>query len=226
MHRLKLLQDSSVLRKVWMAVTGALLFGFVLTHMLGNLKAFQGREAFDGYALFLRELGYPVFPESGVLWILRLALLAAVSVHIFAAYKLWKQSRSARSHGYGKSHSQVVSYASRTMRWGGIIILAFVIFHLLHMTTGTAHPDFEYGSVYNNLVIGFQSVPVVAFYLLAVGALSFHLYHGIWSVFTTLGVENRRIDRLRRPLAAVIAWGMFLGYAIVPLAVLTRFLEL
>jgi succinate dehydrogenase / fumarate reductase cytochrome b subunit len=111
------------------------------------------------------------------------------------------------------------------MRWGGVIILAFVVYHLLHLTTGTVHPDFEAGSVYDNLVIGFRSVPVTAAYLVAVGALGFHLYHGIWSAFATAGVENPRIERVRRPLAAVLALGIFLGFAIVPLAVLAGVLR-
>jgi len=226
MRRLTHLHDSSVGRKVWMALTGVLLFGFVFAHMLGNLKAFQGREALDGYAEFLRALGYPVLPEYGILWIARIGLLAVVLVHIAAAFRLWQQSRSARSQPYRKLESQVFSYASRTMRWGGVIILVFVVYHLLHMTTGTAHPDFEYGSVYDNLVIGFQSLPVVGIYLVATAALSLHLYHGIWSAFATFGVENPLIERIRRPLAAVIAWGMFIGYAVVPLAVLTRFIDL
>jgi len=209
-----------------MALSGVLLFGFVFAHMLGNLKAFQGREALDGYAEFLRSIGYPVLPEYGLLWIARIGLLAVVAVHIVAAFRLWQQSRSARRQPYRKVESQVFSYASRTMRWGGVIILVFVIYHLLHMTTGSVHPDFEYGSVYDNLVIGFQSAYVVGFYLVATGALSMHLYHGIWSAFASVGVENPRIERLRRPLAAAIAWGMFIGYAVVPLAVLTGFIEL
>jgi succinate dehydrogenase / fumarate reductase cytochrome b subunit len=208
-----------------MAASGAVLFAYVLLHMLGNLKTFQGREAFDGYAHFLREVGTPLVPHSGLLWGVRLALLAAVTVHVVAAYQLWRQSRSARDVGYTKLHPQTFSYASRTMRWGGVIILAFVVYHLLHLTTGTVHPDFEAGSVYDNLVIGFRSVPVTAAYLVAVGALGFHLYHGIWSAFATAGVENPRIERVRRPLAAVLALGIFLGFAIVPLAVLAGVLR-
>lgn len=220
MRRVTSLYGSSVGKKVTMALSGVVLFGFVLMHMLGNLKAFEGPEAMDSYALFLREAGYPLVPEYGVLWLVRIALLIAVGIHIAAAFQLWRQSRGARTHGYQKAQSQVFSYASRTMRWGGVIIVAFVIYHLLHMTTGSVHPDFEYGSVYENLVIGFQSIPVTGFYLLAVGALSFHLYHGLWSVFATLGNQNARVNRIRRPLAATIAVGMFVGYAVVPLAVL------
>jgi succinate dehydrogenase / fumarate reductase, cytochrome b subunit len=220
------LYGSSVGKKIAMALSGVLLFGFVLLHMLGNLKAFQGREAIDNYSVFLREVGYPIAPEYSVLWLVRIALLGAISLHMLAAFQLWRQSRAARRTGYRKEESQVFSYASRTMRWGGVIIVTFVVYHLLHLTTGTVHPDFEYGSVYDNLVIGFQSIPVVVVYLIAVGALSFHLYHGLWSVFTTLGVQNPGMARLRRPLATVISVAMFVGYAVVPLAILAGILTL
>jgi len=220
------LYGSSVGKKVAMALSGVLLFGFVLGHMVGNLKAFQGREALDGYSAFLREVGYPVAPESSLLWLVRILLLAAVSLHMFAAFQLWQQSRKARVKGYRKEHSQVFSYASRTMRWGGVIVISFVVYHVLHLTTGTVHPEFEHGSVYDNLVIGFQSIPVVLVYLVAVGALSVHLYHGLWSVFTTLGVQNPGVKRFRRPLATAISVAMFVGYAVVPLAVLAGILTL
>lgn len=219
MSRVMTLYRTSVGKKVLMAISGLILFGFIVGHMLGNLKVFQGQEAMDAYALFLREVGYPLVPEYGLLWVVRLFLLAALLVHVQAAVSLWLRSRQARGQGYRKEDSQVFSYASRTMRWGGVIVLAFVVYHLLHLTTGTVHPEFEYGSAYANLVIGFRSPLVVAFYLLAVGALCIHLYHGLWSVFTTLGSQNRRIERVRRPLALGIAWALFIGYAVVPLAV-------
>jgi succinate dehydrogenase / fumarate reductase, cytochrome b subunit len=220
------LYRSSVGKKALMAVSGILLAGFVLAHMLGNLKMFQGPEAMDGYAVFLKELGYPVLPEYGALWITRLALLAAVGIHAVAAFQLWRTSRAARGASYRKEDSQVFSYASRTMRWGGVIILLFVVYHILHFTTGTVHSDFEYASVYRNVVIGFQSVPVSLFYLVAVGSLSLHLYHGIWSVFSTLGVQNPKVTRLRRPLAAGLSILLFVGYAAVPLGVMAGVLTL
>ena len=220
MGRVTILWGSSIGKKAAMAVSGLLLFGFVIAHMLGNLKAFEGPEAMDAYALFLREVGYPLLPEYGALWIVRIGLLAALALHAIPAWQLWRQSRAARDRGYRKEDSQVFSYASRTMRWGGVIILLFVVYHLLHMTTGHAHPDFEYGAVYDNLVAGFQSFPVTGVYLVAVGALSLHLYHGVWSLFGTLGTDNPRVDRIRRPLALVSAVGLFVGYALVPVAIL------
>jgi succinate dehydrogenase / fumarate reductase cytochrome b subunit len=217
---------TSVGKKVLMAVSGILLTGFVLAHMLGNLKMFQGPEAMDGYAVFLKQAGYPLLPEYGLLWIARIALLGAVGVHAVAAFQLWRQSRAARPHGYKKDVPQVFSYASRTMRWGGVIILLFVVFHLMHFTVGSAHPDFVYGAVYQNVVIGFQSVPVALFYLIAVGSLALHLYHGLWSLFSTLGVQNPRIGQIRRPLAAGVSLALFVGYASVPVAVLAGILTL
>ena len=230
MSRVVRLYRSSVGKKSLMAVSGILLVGFVFGHMAGNLKAFEsvgasGVHPLDEYAQFLREVGYPLVPEYGLLWGVRIALLVAVGVHIVAAFQLWRQSRAARSSRYRKSDSQVFSYASRTMRWGGVIVLLFVVYHLLHFTTGDVHPDFEYGSVYQNLVVGFQSVPVALFYIVAVGALSLHLYHGIWSVFSTLGVQNPRVERVRRPLAAGLALILFVGYVSVPIAVLVGYLD-
>lgn len=225
MRRVLSIFQSTVGKKAVMAVSGLILFGFVFAHMAGNLKAFEGQEAFDAYAAFLRELGYPAIPESGVLWVARIVLLLAVAVHILAAVQLWARSRKARGGRYHKSRSQTFSYASRTMRWGGVIVALFVVYHLLHLTTGTVHPDFDHASVYANLVVAFGSVPVVVFYLVAVGALSLHLYHGLWSVFSTLGVQNARIDRIRRPAAALIALVLFVGYAIVPLGVLAGFIS-
>lgn len=226
MRKALTLYRSSIGKKALMAVSGLLLAGFVVAHMLGNLKMFQGAEAMDAYAVFLRELGYPVLPEYGLLWIARLALLGAVGIHAVAAFQLWQQSRKARPTGYRKEDSQVFSYASRTMRWGGVIVLLFVVYHILHFTTGTVHPDFEYGMVYANVVVGFQNPLVAGFYLVAVGALALHLYHGIWSVFATLGVQNPKVERLRRPLAAGIALFLFVGYATVPVGVVAGVLTL
>ena len=205
--------------KILMAITGIALVGFVVGHMAGNLKAFAGAESFNAYAEFLRDVGYPALPHGGLLWIMRIGLLAAVLIHIWAAWKLTSLSRQARPVSYKKVDSQVFSYASRTMRWGGVILLAFIVYHLLHMTTGQVHADFRHGDAYHNLIAGFQSPVVVGAYLLAVAALAFHLHHGIWSMFQTLGANNPRYNHVRRPFAATIAIVSFLGFVIVPLAV-------
>jgi succinate dehydrogenase / fumarate reductase cytochrome b subunit len=210
---------STVGMKILMALTGILLVGFVLAHMFGNLKAFAGAESFNAYAEFLREVGYPAVPHNGILWVTRLALLAAVGIHVWAALSLTRLSQAARAVGYRKVESQVFSYASRTMRWGGIIILAFVIYHLLHMTTGQLHPEFQHGEAYHNLVTGFSNPVVAGAYVVAVAALAFHLHHGVWSMFQTLGASSPRYNHLRRPLAAAIAAVTFLGFASVPISI-------
>ena len=225
MRRLTKLYASTVGKKVLMAASGAILVLFVLAHMAGNLKAFQGAEAFNAYAEGIREVGYPFLPHRGALWIMRIALLGAVAVHIWAALVLWAKSRSARGVGYRKEESLVFSYASRTMRWGGVIILAFVVYHLLHFTTGTVHSDFIPGDAYHNLVVGFQSPLIAGAYIVAMTALAFHLYHGVWSVFQTLGGNHPKYNRFRRPLAGVLTGLIYVGFVIVPLAVLTGWIS-
>jgi len=216
------LWDSTVGKKIMMAVTGVILIGFVIVHMIGNLKVYQGADAFNHYAEGLRTLGEPFFGYGQLLWILRIILLVAVIIHIVAAVQLVLHSRKARAIGYRKYDGDMVfSYASRTMKWGGLIILAFVIYHLLHLTFGSAHPDFIPGDVYHNLVAGFQSWPVSIAYVLAMIPLGFHLYHGFWSMLQTFGATNPKVDRIRRPIAAVLALVVVLGNISFPVAVLT-----
>jgi succinate dehydrogenase / fumarate reductase cytochrome b subunit len=181
---------SSIGRKVIMAVTGAILFGFVLAHMLGNLQVYLGPEAMNHYAAFLRQ----VLHGAG-LWIARSVLLVSVVLHIWSATSLTLSSRAARSIGYRERRWKESTYASRTMRWSGVIILLFVIYHLLHFTTGTVHPSFIEGDVYHNFVAGFRSVPVSVFYIAAMVLLGLHLRHGFWSMFQTLGVSHPRYMR-------------------------------
>lgn len=219
MRRVVTLYRSSVGKKVTMAISGLLLFGFVLVHMIGNLKAFQGAEAFDAYGSYLRSAGVPLLPQEGVLWLIRVVLLAAVAVHILAAIQLWLKSRGARSTAYRKLDDVSFSYASRTMRWGGVIVGLFIVYHILHLTTGTVHHDFT-GSVHANLVAGFQLWPVAIFYMIAVAALSLHLYHGLWSMLQTLGVNHPKYNHVRRPLAGGVAFFIFIGYISIPIAVL------
>lgn len=222
MARTSSLWQSTVGKKIAMAVTGVILIGFVVVHMLGNLKVYQGAEAFNHYAEGLRTLGEPFFGYSQLLWILRVILLVAVIIHIAAAVQLVLRSRRARAVGYRKYQGDMVfSYASRTMQWGGIIILLFVIYHLLHMTFGNAHPDFIPGDAYHNFVIGFRSWPVSIAYILAMIPLGFHLYHGFWSMLQTFGATNPKLNHVRRPLAAALALAVVLGNISFPVAVLT-----
>jgi succinate dehydrogenase / fumarate reductase cytochrome b subunit len=220
MRRLFSLWGTTVGKKIAMAVTGVILIGFVVGHMIGNLKVFMGPEAFNHYAEGLRTFGDPFFARGQLLWLIRVVLLAAVLVHIGAAVLLVRHSRRARPVGYTKyDGGMVFSYASRTMTWGGVIILAFVVYHLLHLTLGTVHPEFVHGDAYHNFVRGFQSVPVSAAYILAMIPLGFHLYHGFWSMFQTFGV-GPRVDRWRRGAAATLAIGVVLGNISFPVAVL------
>lgn len=212
---------SSVGKKIAMALSGTILLLFVIGHFVGNLKVYLGAEEFNHYAEGLRTFGSPFFARGQLLWIIRLALLATVLVHIWTALSLTLQSRRARSIPYRQKESLVFSYASRTMVWGGLTILAFVVFHLLHLTFGTVHPDFVPGDAYNNFVVGFRSVPVSLAYMVAMVPLGFHIYHGTWSAFQTMGASNPRYNAWRRPLAMTIAILVAGGNALFPVAVLS-----
>jgi succinate dehydrogenase / fumarate reductase cytochrome b subunit len=214
------LYQSSVGKKVSMAVTGVFLFGFVIVHMLGNLKIYQGPEKFNAYARFLREAGAPLLGHDQLLWIFRVALVVAVAVHLLVATQLTVMSRRARTTRYRRLDNLSFSYASRTMRWGGVIVAIFVIYHLLHLTIGSVHPEFDHGSVYHNVVSGFRVWPVSVAYIVCMLPLGLHLYHGLWSTTQTLGVEHPVVRRWRRPLAAGIALVVTLGNISIPLAVL------
>ena len=175
----------------------------------------------------LRTFGEPFFGRGQVLWILRIILLISVILHITAATQLTLRSKAARPVGYKKYDGGLVfSYASRTMVWGGIIILLFVIFHLMHLTFGNVHPDFIHGDAYHNFVRGFQSVPVSLAYIAAMIPLGLHLYHGFWSMLQTLGANNQRYNHLRRPIAAAIALVITLVNISFPIAVLSGILKL
>jgi succinate dehydrogenase / fumarate reductase cytochrome b subunit len=225
MQRARALYASSIGKKVVMAVSGVLLFGFVIGHMAGNLKIYQGPEKFDAYAHFLRVMGKPVLGEGQALWIARVGLLVALVLHVGSAILLTVQGRRARPHRYEKQAYIGFSYASRTMRWGGVIIAAFVLYHLMHLTWGNAHPDFEQGSAYHNVVSGFRQWPAAVAYLVAMIPLCLHLYHGVWSAMQTLSVDNPRITRWRRPAAAAVALGVLVGNGSIPLAVLAGLIE-
>lgn len=219
------LYRSSLGKKFVMAVTGIILFGFVFAHMIGNLKIYQGEAKLNAYAVFLREVGGPVFAHEQVLWILRLVLLAAVGLHIAAAYQLTRMSQRSRPVAYARRRSVQASYASLTMRWGGVTLLLFVIYHILHFTTGTVHPEYVQENVYRNVVSGFQRWYVSAFYILAMLALGLHMYHGLWSMWQSLGLSNKRVNGLIRSGATVFTVITVLGNVSIPLAVLAGFLR-
>jgi succinate dehydrogenase / fumarate reductase cytochrome b subunit len=213
----------SSLGKKWvMALTGAMLFGFVFVHMFGNLKVYQGAEKFNAYAEGLRTFGMPFVGREWILWAARLGLLAAVGLHIHAAWSTSQQSRGARKVPYKKRESVQMTYAERTMRYGGVIIFLFILYHLAHLTFGwnVVHPDFIPGDAYHNFVAGFSVWWVSLIYLVAQVFLGFHLYHGLWSMFQSIGWVPRTSKDWRRPFAATFALVIVLGNLSFPLAVL------
>ena len=216
---------STIGRKAVMAVTGLLLFGFVVAHMVGNLKIFTGEEHYNEYAEGLRAFGAPILADEQFLWVMRAGLLVAVLAHIAAAVSLTRTSQLARPVGYVRHRPTTSSYASRTMRWGGVVIALFVVYHLLHLTTGQAHDDFRTGDVYHNVISGFEIWYVSAFYILANVALGMHLFHGLWSMLQTLGRGSGRFTRQTRAFSVLAAVAVTAGNISIPLAVLTGVLD-
>lgn len=218
MNRLFALWGTTVGKKVAMAATGIILILFLVSHMISNVLIFRNPEHLDSYAAWLRSLG-------PALWITRGGLLATAVVHVIAAYQLTLLARRARPVAYARHEYQVATYASRTMRWGGVLLLVFIIFHILHFTTGTFHPDFRPGEVGRNVAIGFQVTPVAVFYVVAMLFLGLHLSHGIWSAFQTLGLNHPSYNRSRR----LLAWGLAIlvagGLATIPAAAILGYLK-
>lgn len=215
------LYRSTIGKKVAMAVTGVILWGYVVFHMLGNLKVFTGDKHFDAYAGFIREVGSPVLDHEWFLWAARTVLLTSVIVHIVAATQLSVRNANARRSDYTRTEIVNASYASRTMRWGGVIIALFIVYHVLHLTTGTLHSDFEHGAVYSNVVAAFNVWYVSLAYILAVIAVGAHLYHGTWSMFQTLGRNRPGLDPYIRRFSQVLAIVVTIGYIAVPVGVMT-----
>lgn len=203
-----------------MAVTGVILFLFVVGHLLGNLKVFQGPEHFNAYAEGLRTVGAPFFARGQVLWLVRAALLLAVFAHIWAAIAVTRASWRARPVGYHRLTPAETTYAARTMRWGGVLIVLYVVYHLLDLTFGAANPAFVPGDVYHNLVASFQRWPVAIGYVAAVAVVGLHIDHGLWSACQTLGLNRPPTFRWRRGAAAAIAVLITAGYVAIPVAVL------
>jgi succinate dehydrogenase / fumarate reductase, cytochrome b subunit len=210
-------------KKVVMAVTGLVLIGFVVGHMLGNLKIFLGAEAIDNYAVFLRTIGEPLMPYSMLLWVVRIVLLACVALHITAAVQLTRMNWAARPQGYDTKKSIATTYAARTMRWSGVILVLYIVYHLLHFTAGAVgfQPgEFVHLSVYHNVVAGFSVWYVSLFYIVAMACLCLHLDHGIWSMLQTLGWNNARTTSALQTLSRGVALVVFVGFIAVPVAVL------
>lgn len=209
-----------------MALSGLILIGYLLVHMYGNLKVFSGAEAFDGYAHHLRVFGEPILPYEGLLWIVRVVLLVSVLAHIFAGVALWRRDRRARGgtkryYSSGARRGVQRSYSSFTLRWGGLTIAAFVVYHLLHLTANWVAPGGASGSPYERLINGFSIWWVVAIYLVAMIAICFHLRHGTYSALTTLGFNSGAAARSRLNLLAYgVAAVVFVGFMLPPFAIL------
>ena len=209
-------------KKVIMAVTGLIWIGYVVAHMYGNLKVFEGPENFNAYAEGLRVLGAPILGYGQFLWVARLVLILAIVAHVWAAISLTLLDRKTRTNSYSGRKNLASTAAGRTMIYGGVALLLFMIYHLLHLTLGVpvVHSNFIHGDVYHNVVVGFRSIPVTIIYLIALVALGFHLFHGAWSMFQTVGLINRTYDKIIRGLAWLVAIAVPVGFALVPISVM------
>jgi len=216
------LYRSTIGKKAIMAVTGLLLVGFVIGHMAGNLQVFLGAAKMNAYASFLKSLGE-------FLWLARLILLGALVLHVLMAWQLTQLKRRARPVDYAHRDPQVSTVASRTMRWGGVLLLVFIVFHILPFTTGTlfppastpdaTYPAWSHTDVYGNIISAFRTPWVVAVYVVAMLFLMLHLFHGAWSSVRTLGLSRPSNHPLHRRVATVIALVVWLGFSIIPVAV-------
>ncbi|WP_151475610.1 succinate dehydrogenase [Streptomyces albicerus] len=213
--------DSSVGKKTVMAVSGLIMLAYLVVHMLGNLKIFFGSDEFNSYAHWLRTLGEPFLHYEWALWIIRVVLVAAVVAHAISAYQLSRRDIRARPTKYVHKKPRA-SYATRTMRWGGIILGLFIVWHILDLTTGTVHPDgFQAGHPYQNVIDTFSTWYGNVIYIAAVLALGLHIRHGFWSAAHTLGVGSRRRDRAFKAIANVLALVLTVGFISVPVGVMT-----
>ncbi len=210
---------TSVGLKLIMAMTGVLLSGFVLVHMLGNLQVFQGREALNAYGELLHK-------EPAILWTARAVLLGSVGLHIWAYLVLTRKNQRARPGAPRRLKHRESTFASRSMRLSGPLVLAFIVYHILHLTTGSAHPDYHAGQVYENLVGGLRVPSVAIIYVLSMALLGLHLWHGVWSMFQTMGADQARYRSPARRFATAFTVAVVLGFAVVPLAVLAGLVRL
>lgn len=212
MNGLRILWQSTIGKKAVMAVTGLVLVLYLLSHVLANLLVFDGPDRINRYAALLHGTG-------AALWGARLVLLVALILHIVAAVQLTLRSRAARPQSYVAGRDpQVSTLASRTIRWGGALILVFLVYHILHFTTGEVHPSFIELNPYHNVSTGFRNPWVAAFYLLAMVAVGLHLYHGVWSSGRSLGVSQPSPRPLHRRLALVLAGFVWLGFTAIVVA--------
>jgi succinate dehydrogenase / fumarate reductase cytochrome b subunit len=217
---------STVALKALMAITGLILIGYLLAHMYGNLMVFAGADTFNEYAHHLRTLGQPILPYGGALWVIRVILIVSIAGHIYAAFTLWSRASKARGgvRRYRSNKARLGvqrSYASFTLRWGGVVIVLFVIYHLLHLTWNIVHPGGAAATPYDRVVNGFQIWSVVLLYTIAVIAVGLHVRHGTWSALTTLGTNTSSLARRRlNALAYAVAGLLTIGFLLPPFAIL------
>ena len=210
-----------------MGITGLIGIGFVIVHMAGNLQVFIGQSKLNDYGAMLHG------PLAELTWLLRIVLIVAVVLHVTMAYQLTLRSRAARPVGYQKKESQVATLASRTMKWGGVLLLVFIVFHILHFTTETFDPGGWRGmtdnhgnrDVYGNIVASFHVWWVALFYIVAMIFLGLHLYHGAWSSVRTLGYAKSSAHPLHRKLALAVAVIVWLGFTLVPVGVIVGLIK-
>jgi succinate dehydrogenase / fumarate reductase cytochrome b subunit len=209
---------STIGKKVVMATTGLIGFGFVLGHMTGHLLTFKGAEAYNAYAHFLKS-------TAGLLWGTRLVLLASIILHVHAAFTLWSRNNEARPKAYYQRKDLATNYAALTMRYGGVLLLLFITYHLAHFTWGVTETldgvPFDVDNPYNNLVLSFQKPALAGFYILCMCALGMHLYHGIWSLTQSVGLDHPKYNTLRQRAAMVGSALVVIGFIVVPISVQT-----
>ncbi len=217
---------SAIGKKYVMAITGIIGMGYVFAHMVGNLKMYLGPEEINHYGEFLRELLVPILPRTWTLWILRIVLIIALVLHVHAAFALTMMNRRARPERYQSKRDYVAAnFASRTMRWSGIIVLLFLFWHLADFTWGWVNPGFVRGDVYRNVDASLSRWPVAILYIVANIALGVHLFHGAWSLFQSLGWNNPRFNAWRRHFATAFAAIIVLGNVSFPIAVLAGIVD-
>ncbi|HEY9226301.1 MAG TPA: succinate dehydrogenase cytochrome b subunit [Gemmatimonadaceae bacterium] len=218
---------SSIGKKVIMGITGLIGIGFVIAHMAGNLLAFAGARKINEYSATLHG------PLGELLWVLRIVLIVAVVLHVLMAYQLTRMSWDARPVAYQRKTPQVSTLASRTMKWGGVLLLVFIVFHVLHFTTQTVDPAGWRGmddmrgdrDIYGNLIASFRIWWVSLFYILAMAALGLHLFHGAWSSLRTLGYAKQSGHPLKRQIAFILAIVIWAGFTLIPLSVMLGILH-
>jgi succinate dehydrogenase / fumarate reductase cytochrome b subunit len=213
-NRLSRFYRAAIGKKIVMGVTGLIGIGFVILHMAGNLLAFRGQEAINAYAHFLASTGE-------LLWLLRIVLIVAVILHVVAAYQLTMQNRAARPVGYVNREAQVTTWAARTMRWGGVLLLVFIVLHIMHFTNPGWRPEgvFDKADVYTNIVMSFRIWWITLFYVASMIALGLHLYHGVWSSVRSIGAAQPTQRPMHRTVALVLSLVLWLGFTAVPVAV-------